>query len=110
MKKVLLLVCMTALILHTHAQNSWSQKSNFSGSARYGAVSFSIGDKAHLGTGNDGTSFTSDFWEYDPATDTWTQKADFAGGPRYVAVGFSIGGKGYVGTGYDPSQDRTSDF
>ena len=79
------------------AANTWTQKTDFGGTARHQPVSFSIGSKGYLGTG----SGTKDFWEYDPVADTWTQKADFAGTARSAAVGFSIGNKGYIGTGRD---------
>ncbi len=80
------------------AQDSWVSKANFKGSKRWGAVSFSIGKKGYLGTGNDGTN-KKDFWEWDQTTNVWTQVADFGGAARYQAVGFSIGNMGYVGTG-----------
>jgi len=100
----------------------WTQKANFGGGGRAGAVGFSIGTKGYIGTGWNGSNFFSDFWEYDPSTNTWTQKADFGGAGRWDAVGFSIGNKGYVGTGggsckdfweYDPSTNtwtRKADF
>ncbi len=84
----------------TVSTNSWSQKSNFGGSARTGAFSFSIGTKGYMGTGNEiSVGDKKDFWEYDQVTDTWTQKADFGGIARRNARGFSIGAKGYAGTG-----------
>ncbi|MBS1658849.1 MAG: T9SS type A sorting domain-containing protein [Bacteroidetes bacterium] len=81
------------------SQNSWTQKADFGGTARYGAVAFSIGDKGYIGTGSDGISGGNSFWEYDPTDNTWTQKADFAGIPRREAVGFAIDSFGYIGTG-----------
>ncbi len=83
--------------------NTWTQKSAFGGTARNAYAAFSIGNKGYIGTGNDGSVLTKDFWEYDPATDTWAQKANFGGTPRRYAVGFCIGSKGYIGTGYDGS-------
>ena len=62
--------------------NTWTQKADFGGTARYEAVGFSIGSKGYIGTGCDGSSYTKDFWEYDPAANTWTQKADFGGTAR----------------------------
>src|SRR5438874_2713322 len=100
--------CIFAILLaaglsKSHAHNTWTQKANFGGSARFGAVGFSIGIKGYIGTGINGSccpfNVLKDIWEYDPTTDTWTQKADFGGGLRGWAVGFSIGDKGYVGTG-----------
>jgi len=89
------------------ALNNWTQKADFGGTARAGAVGFSIGSKGYIGTGSD--SFTKDFWEYDPAANTWTQKADFGGTARTDAVGFSIGNKGYIGTGWQ-NGSLTKDF
>ncbi len=85
------------------ATNVWTQKANFGGAARIGAVGFSIAGKGYIGTGsytyNANTYAMYDFWEWDQASNIWTQKADFAGNPRWGAVGFSIGHKGYIGTG-----------
>ena len=65
------------------ATNTWTQKADFGGTARYVAVGFSIGSKGYIGTGDDDLNqFLKDFWEYDPATNTWTQKADFGGTAR----------------------------
>ena len=82
--------------------NTWTQKTDFGGAARYAAVGFSIGSKGYIGTGWN-SSYKKDFWEYDPVANTWTQKADFGGAARYAAVGFCIGDKGYIGTGTDLS-------
>ena len=83
------------------ALNSWTQKTDFGGFARYTAVAFSIGNKGYFGTGWPPNA--KDFWEYDSGTGGWTQKADFGGSARQSAVGFAIGNKGYIGTGYDGS-------
>ena len=91
------------------ATDTWSQKADFGGAARYGAVGFSIGNYGYIGTGYDNYGETKDFWEWDQATDTWTQKADFGGTERFHAVGFSIGDYGYIGTGYD-NYGETKDF
>lgn len=79
------------------ATDSWTQKADFGGLARYNAVGFSIGTKGYIGTGMGGGN---DFWEYDPTLNKWTRKAEFGGSVRGTAAGFSIGSKGYVGTGY----------
>ncbi len=86
--------------------NSWTQKADFAGTGRSGAVGFSIGDRGYIGTGRDGSNKLMDFWEYNPNSDAWTQKADFAGGIREGAFGFSldidndsITDKGYIGAG-----------
>ncbi len=49
--------------------NTWTQKADFGGTARMGAVGFSIEGKGYLGTGDDGVggnNMTKDFWEYTP--------------------------------------------
>jgi len=78
---------------------TWTQKTDFTGNARYATVAFSIGSKGYIGTGYDNTSYKNDFWEYDPAGDAWTQMADFGGVARGYAVGFSIDSLGFIGTG-----------
>ncbi|HYV92676.1 MAG TPA: T9SS type A sorting domain-containing protein [Chitinophagales bacterium] len=89
-------IILAAGLTSSWAQNTWTQKANVGGLARFYAVGFSIGSKGYIGTGS---YELKDFWEYDPVTDVWTQKADFGGTGRYGAAGFSIGNKGYVGTG-----------
>ena len=106
MKKNLLIITFISVVSLAFAEtpNSWVQKNdvgfNIPGgpTARFGAVSFSIGSKGYLGTGYDG-NYKKDFWEYDPTSNTWTQKSDFGGNGRWLAVGFNIGSKGYIGTG-----------
>jgi len=90
--------------------NTWTQKADFGGMDRYGAVGFSIGSKGYLGTGNSfAQDHMNDFWEYDPAADTWTALANLAGPGRTFATGFSIGNKGYIGTG-NIGGSSTNDF
>jgi N-acetylneuraminic acid mutarotase len=97
----------------TRAQDTWTQKADFGGTARFYSVGFSIGSKGYLGTGTDynGSDYNNnkDFWEYDPEANTWTQKADFGGTGRFGAVGFTIGSKGYLGTGIS-NIGNTKDF
>src|SRR5436190_5359444 len=109
-------ICIFAILLaaglsNSHAQDTWTQKADFGGTARTNAVAFSIGSKGYIGTGFDANfAFLKDFWEYDPATDSWTQKADFGGTARANAVAFSIGTKGYIGTGSEGSPPFLKDF
>lgn len=44
--------------------NSWTLLDEFPGTSRRFAVGFTIGNKAYLGTGTNGTNF-NDFWEFD---------------------------------------------
>jgi len=82
------------------ANDTWTQKADFGGTARQVAVGLSIGDKGYIGTGNDGSA-TKDFWEYDTTSNAWTQKADVGGSVRRHATAFSIDGKGYIGIGWN---------
>jgi len=53
--------------------NTWTQKTDFNGSSRMGAIGFSIGISGYIGTGDDGVGMnhmTRDFWEYKPDTIT----------------------------------------
>lgn len=92
----------------------WTQKADFGGAPRAGAVAFSVGSKGYVGTGTvnwDGDDYTDDFWEYDPVSNSWIQIADFPEGHRGGAVGFSINTKGYMGTGFNAeTQDSKKDF
>ena len=82
----------------------WTQKNNFPGVQREGAVGFSVNGKAYIGTGRDNNLNTlSDFWEYNPDSDIWIEKSNFPGNPRHLAVGFTINGKLYIGTGLNGS-------
>jgi len=93
----------------------WTRLNDYSPDQRFGAVVFTIGEKAYIGTGGgfSGTqppSRLNDFWEYDPATDTWSQIADFPGAGRSSAVAFSLNGLGYVGTGITGNNELLNDF
>src|SRR6266568_4087795 len=95
--------CIIAILLvgglsNSHAQDTWTQKADFAGTARYRAVGFSIGSKGYIGTGTATDGIKKDFWEYDPTANSWTQKADFGGVARYYSSGFSVSSKGYIGT------------
>lgn len=89
--------------------NDWNQQIDFAGTGRSNAVSFTIGGKAYVGTGKNGTTLLNDFWQFDQATNAWTQLANFAGGARADAVGLTIGTKGYIGTGNDGTNNK-NDF
>ncbi|MBL0340641.1 MAG: hypothetical protein IPP71_06810 [Bacteroidetes bacterium] len=83
----------------------WQQKTNFTPGNRYGAFSFSIGQKGYVGSGviQVGTSITlvNDFWEYDPILDSWTQKATLPSTGRIGAATFVVLNAGFVTTGYN---------
>jgi N-acetylneuraminic acid mutarotase len=86
---------------YDRSTEAWTQKANFSGAPRREAVSFVIGNKAYVGTGNSATGLKKDFYTYDPSSNSWEQIADFAGSARRAAVGFSMNTYGFLGTGDD---------
>ena len=110
-------------------KNTWSSISDFPGSPRASAYSFTIGQKGYVMLGI-ASGYLYDLWEYDPISDKWEQKEDFPGKGRHWATSLSIGNYGYVGLGlhavddyhnetlkdfwrYDPIEDKwiqISDF
>lgn len=100
---------------YAQATNTWIQVTslggvNGSGLSRDAAVSFVVGTKAYVGTGQGSVSYLNDMWEYNGGSDTWTQKANFPGTARRKAVGFAVNGKGYVGLGQDQNGFRNDFF
>ena len=100
-------------LLETRTGNVCQRIPDFPGSYLWGTVSFVIGNKAFVGTGEIlPTSFvtknkglpTCNFWMFDPQSNTWTAVAPFPGKARYNAAAFVIDGKAYVGTGRDHTQ------
>src|SRR5436190_13057311 len=108
-KTIIIAILLAAGLINSHAQDTWTQKADFGGGTRAGAVGFSIGSKGYIGTGGNDGGQLKDFWD-DPATNTWTQKADFGGTARGGAAGFTIESKGYVGTGSDIPNSSRKDF
>ncbi|WKN33885.1 kelch repeat-containing protein [Porifericola rhodea] len=84
---------------------NWVEVADFDGPARSGAISFSIGNRAYVGLGYDGSDRLNDFWEYDQDRNFWVKRATFPGSARNAAVAFAANGKGYITTGYDGSNE-----
>ena len=101
-KTGIIAILLTAGLINSQAQDTWTQKADFGGTARNKAAGFSIGSTGYIGTGDDGV-LKKDFWKYDPTTNAWIQKANFRGTGRANAAGFSIGSTGYIGDGYNGS-------
>ena len=81
--------------------NTWTQKANFIGSPRRQAVAFTLqsNNLAYVGTGQDASGLTKDFYTYNASTNTWTQIQDFPGLARRGAVAYSGENHGFLGTG-----------
>ncbi|MEO5675553.1 MAG: kelch repeat-containing protein [Chitinophagales bacterium] len=100
MNKLCTVLCILCT-LSTQA-DTWTQKANFSGTARHAATGFFLNGKGYIGTGGTFSIRKQDFWQWDPTTNAWTQKADLAVSQgRSGSVGFAIGDYGYISTGYD---------
>lgn len=89
------------------ANNTWVQKTDFGGTARYTAVGFAIANKGYVGLGY--SPYNNDLWEYDPSANSWTQMAN-APFTRLGCAAFGIGNKGYVGMGYDIAGNHFNDL
>lgn len=108
MKLLKLILCISIFLPSLHAgPPSWTAKTDFAGTARYAAFSFSIGTIGYVGTGYDASGNRNDFWAYDTQTNTWSQKTDFSGTLANGTTGifirnnvsFVIGSLAYVGMG-----------
>ena len=77
---------------------SWTQKAYFPGVCWFQSLGLGIGNKGYVAMGTCVISTSSEFWQYNPATNSWTQKASLPVQLEETA-GFVIGGKGYIGTG-----------
>ncbi|MCW3101714.1 MAG: hypothetical protein JWO09_154 [Bacteroidetes bacterium] len=95
------------------ATNVWTAKAPYpgnSGGGIYYATGFAVSGKGYFCCGKRGaSSYSTELWEYNPASNTWTPKAPFPGGVRYGGAAFTIGTAGYYGTGTDENI-LTQDF
>jgi len=109
--RILALIVVAVSITNAQQTDTWTQLPDFSGEARDKAISFTVNNKAYVGTGqNSSGARLNDFWEFDAATSTWSQRADASGVPRSGAIGFAIGSKGYMGTGSVATNVFVNDF
>ncbi|MCF6130886.1 kelch repeat-containing protein [Flavobacterium wongokense] len=99
MKKILLFLLLAGL---TATAQPWVAVAPMAlGSERYNAVSFAIGNKGYVCTGQTTTATRETTFEYNPDANTWTQKSNFPAGKRRGSRGFTVGNKAYVLTGRD---------
>jgi N-acetylneuraminic acid mutarotase len=57
---------LSSVYQYNPASEVWEQKTAFEGAARTHAVGFVFNNRMILGTGNNGTSYFNDFWEFKP--------------------------------------------
>ncbi len=85
--------------------DSWTQKTNFPGAERYGAVSFVLNNFGYIVAGGNDNGYLDDLWEYDPANNFWLQKTGLPvtspqhDNQRVEAFAFVVGNKAYLGGG-----------
>lgn len=78
--------------------DSWTRKDDFAGSARYGAIGFSLADYGYVGTGYDG-GWLKDFYRFNPSAPSgsqWTVVNGFGGFKRVYGSVFVIGEYAYI--------------
>jgi N-acetylneuraminic acid mutarotase len=84
------------------ANDSWMQKADMPGQARWNAVGVNAFiNKGVVATGSAGLGAHSDLndcWEYIPSSNSWFQLPNVGGGPRSNAAAFAIGLTLYIGT------------
>ena len=79
--------------------NSWTQKDDFAGGIRYGALGFAIKGYGYVGTGRDADNYLKDFYRFDPSASAgsqWTVVNGFGGFKRYYASSFIINDEAYI--------------
>ena len=52
-KTCIIAMLLASGLINSHAQDTWTRKADFGGTATYGTVGFSIGGKGYVGTGHD---------------------------------------------------------
>lgn len=87
---------------YDQAANTWTQKADFPGTARYTPLSFGLATKGYVGVGWNGIQL-NDLWEYDQATNSWTQKGNFPGPIRQNSLGIVVNNKAFAGMGNNGS-------
>ncbi len=109
MKRTVLFTFLSLFSLLLSAVN-WYPKTNYGGTGRNRAFSFSIPSttKGYFVGGYD-FSYRKDTWSYDTLTNAWTQMSNFPGGST-VGAAFGIGNKGYAGCGTDAGYVMYDEF
>jgi N-acetylneuraminic acid mutarotase len=100
------------------ATDSWTQRLDYGGSARFNTISFATATNGYIGLGSDAGSGGAEIWFYTPPTapvnpNTWAKlPLDFPNTGRAQAIGFSVPVPGqeddlFVGLGNDGAPQPT---
>jgi N-acetylneuraminic acid mutarotase len=102
------------------ATDSWTQKPNYRGSARFNTISFATATQGYIGLGSDAGPGGAEIWFYDPSITnnpptsySWNKlPLDFPNTGRAQAIGFSVPVPGqdddlFVGLGNDGAPQPT---
>lgn len=92
------------------SRNTWTRVADFGGTARSGAVAFTLNNSAYIGTGEDDTGILNDFWEYNYIKDTWVKKTDIPFEKRKDATAFTKGSKGFICSGWNSGNAALGDI
>jgi N-acetylneuraminic acid mutarotase len=84
---------------------TWTQKSNFPGGARFNSFGFSIGNNGYVGAGAFGQVQKNDFWKYEPLTDSWVQLTNISNNISNNIVHTDIFATSFNGFGYLITRD-----
>ncbi len=87
---------------YDQAGDTWTRNADFMGSARKGAIGFSVGSKGYIGLGYDPMESalpSQDIWMWDQASDSWVLAADFIATPRIASTGGTVGNMFYLAGG-----------
>jgi N-acetylneuraminic acid mutarotase len=90
------------------AAGTWRQVDDFPGDARYGALSFTLGNYAYVGCGYNDDGSLKDFYKYDPAAadgSHWTKVEGYGGSKRAYGMAFVINNVAYIVGGKNNNTD-----
>lgn len=94
-------------------QNQWKQISTPPTSTS-GSLGFALNGKGYFLSNYinliPGFQGTTDFWEYDPASDSWTKKKPYTGELSMLGSSFAINNKGYifVGANFNSNDEKAA--
>ncbi|MBP1614977.1 MAG: galactose oxidase [Bacteroidetes bacterium] len=92
-------VCMKDTWEYDPDTDAWTQKDDFAGGIRYGALAFSIGNYAYVGTGFDTSNYKKDFYKFDPSAASgsqWTVLTGLSVDKRMFGTAFVIDNVAYI--------------